>query len=389
MRQDRPVIAREEYPQRWEKARGVMEKLNLDFLVAYADDRATFGPAHARWLVDFPVHFEPCCVILARKGDPALLVGPESPHYAKLRTPVSDIRVLREFTHPDEDYPYTKIEALKDVAASLAPGLSSGRIGLAGRSLMGADVYASFKAALPGEWVDADRELAALRAVKSEGELAVMRHAYGMAEAGLAAAVEAVRPGVLECEVAAEAEYVMRRMGAEGLGIDTFVASGMNSSPIIARATLREIRGDEIVLLTLAPRYQGYHAAVGLPVLLGAVSAEAKRAARAAAEAISVCAGKMRPGAGREVEAAGREVMRVAGFERNFLYSGIHSVGVIEFEAPIFGPGSGEIMRDGMVLSVDIPVFDGPWGGLRVEDGFLVGPNGAERLTRIPYLIER
>jgi Xaa-Pro aminopeptidase len=33
-----------------------------------------------------------------------------------------------------------------------------------------------------------------------------------------------------------------------------------------------------------------------------------------------------------------------------------------------------------MVFSVDIPVFGAPWGGLRIEDGFLIGTDGAERL---------
>jgi Xaa-Pro aminopeptidase len=44
-------------------------------------------------------------------------------------------------------------------------------------------------------------------------------------------------------------------------------------------------------------------------------------------------------------------------------------------------------MQEGMVLSVDIPVFNGSWGGLRVEDGFLVTADGAERLDDAPYAI--
>ena len=37
-----------------------------------------------------------------------------------------------------------------------------------------------------------------------------------------------------------------------------------------------------------------------------------------------------------------------------------------------------------MVLSIDIPIFFAPWGGLRVEDGFVLTATGAEPLQRIP-----
>ncbi|MCP4165790.1 MAG: hypothetical protein GY759_07830 [Chloroflexi bacterium] len=41
-----------------------------------------------------------------------MLVGPESDQYALLAGQVADVRVLQEFTHPDEDYPYSRIQSL-------------------------------------------------------------------------------------------------------------------------------------------------------------------------------------------------------------------------------------------------------------------------------------
>ena len=49
-----PVIPSTEFPQRWQAAQAMMAQHGLDFLVAYSDDRAVFGPAHARWLANFP-----------------------------------------------------------------------------------------------------------------------------------------------------------------------------------------------------------------------------------------------------------------------------------------------------------------------------------------------
>lgn len=387
-----PTIPADEYPRRWARVQALMAERGLDLLVAYADDRAVFGPAHARWLANFPVHFEPVCVLLRPEGSPILLCGPESDEYARLAGQVRDVRVLREFTHPDEDYPYAVIQGLAEVAQEVVGDLRAvRRVGLAGRGLMSADLYAALRAALPdADWLDVEAELCALRAVKSPAEIAVIRRAYHIAEIGLQAAVDAIAPGVTERAVAAEAEAAMRRAGAEGTGIDTIVASGPNSRPILARSTFRRVEAGEIVLLTVAPRYEGYHAAIGRPVLVGDVAAEIVQARDAAVDAQHAAFQALRPGApGREAEAAGRRVVGQFGLESYFLYSGVHSVGVIEFEPPIFGPSSPAVLQPGMVISIDIPLFNAPWGGLRIEDGFLITEAGAERLNHTPYHLDR
>lgn len=387
-----PVIPAEEYPQRWARAQCMMQQEKLDLLVAYADDRATFGPAHARWLANFPVHFEPVCILLFPQGEPCMLCGPETREYATIAGRISDVRVLREFTHPDEDYPFTRIQNLCEIVTKGIPGASSiRRIGLAGRGLIGADLLASFQASFANaEWVDVENALCYVRARKSPAELAVIRYAYQIAEAGLNAGVEAICVGATEREVAAEIESAMRRMGAEGTGIDTIVASGPHSRSILARSTFRVIQPDELVLLTVAPRYEGYHAAIGRPVMVGDPGDEVQNSAEIARKAQAACFGAMRPGIeGRAVEALGRRVVEDAGLGRHFLYSGVHSVGVSEFEPPIFGPSSSAVFQPNMVISVDIPLFDAPWGGLRFEDGFLITESGAERLNQTPYHIAR
>jgi len=388
----KPTIPVEEYSQRWARVQAMMDREALDLVVAYADDRAVFGAAHARWLANFPVHFEPVCIILFRDGSPIMLCGPETREYALLASQLSDVRVLREFTHPNEDYPFSTIQSLAEIVQEAIPDRASvRRIGLAARGLISADLQASFQASFPdAEWAAIENAMCDLRARKSPAELAVIRYAYQIAEAGLNAAVNAIGVGATEREVAAEAESAMRRMGAEGTGIDTIVASGPNSRPILARSTFRAIQADELVLLTLAPRYEGYHAAIGRPVLVGNPGSAVRRAVEVAWQAQEACFREMRPGIeGGAVEAFGRHVVEEAGLGPYFLYSGVHSVGVIEFEPPIFGPSSSALLQPGMVISVDIPLFNTPWGGLRIEDGFLITDSGAERLNHTPYQIAR
>jgi Xaa-Pro aminopeptidase len=389
--QAKPTIPQSEYPRRWAKVQAWMAEQKLDILVAYADDRATFGPAHARWLANFPVHFEPACILMPPEGAPLMLVGPESDQYARLVGQISDVRVLREFTHPDEDYPYSTIQPLREILAELGLQAVVKRVGLAGRGLIGADVLAALQAALPAaEWVDVENALCGLRAQKSPAEMAVIRYAYQIAMAGFEAGVEAIQSGVTERAVAAEIEAAMRRAGAEGTGIDTIVASGPHTRPILARSTFRRIAENDLVLLTIAPRYEGYHAAIGRVILVGDPGPEIRRAREVAVEAQRACFQALRPGReGRQVEAVGRQIVAAAGLGQYFLYSGVHSVGVIEFEPPIFGPSSAAILEQDMVISVDIPMFNAPWGGLRIEDGYRITAEGAEPLHHTPYELQK
>ncbi len=144
------------------------------------------------------------------------------------------------------------------------------------------------------------------------------------------------------------------------------------------------------MLLTVAPRYEGYHGAIGRAVLVGNPGEEVKRALDVACQAQEACFRAMRPDVeGREVEALGRRIVEEAGLGTYFLYSGVHSVGVIEFEPPIFGPSSEARLKKAMVISVDIPLFNTPWGGLRIENGYLTTDTGAERLNETAYKIQK
>ena len=383
-----PRIPDTEFRSRWERLQTALTNAGLDIIVAYADDHAVAGPGHARYLADFAPHFEPVLILVPAAGDPLLLSGPETEMFAQLTARIQDVRVVREFTHPDEEYPFTTLVSLRDeiAEASERAGTPLRRVGLAGLDLMPIRIYEALSQALDGvELVDVESLVTGLRAIKTPAEQAVIRYAYQIAQSGVQAAFDAIHEGATEREVAAAAEFAMRSMGSEGMGIDTIVASGPNTRPILARTRLRELRRDELILLTIAPRYEGYHAAIGRPLVIGQPAKEVRRAMEVAMAAQTAAMEAMRPGVpGSVVEGAARRVVEAAGLGEYFLYCGVHSVGVIEFEPPIFGPGNHDPLRADMILSIDVPLFHAPWGGLRYEDGYLITETGAEPLDEFP-----
>ncbi len=389
-----PRIPDSEFQTRWDRLQATMADAGLDLVIAYADDHAVAGPGHARYFADFAPHFEPVCVLMPAAGEPLLLSGPETETFAQLTARVKDVRVIREFTHPDEEYPFTTLVSLRDVIAEVSEraGAPPRRLGLAGLELMPVKIYHVLKEAFVQgeagagvELIEAENLVTGLRAVKTPAEQSVIRYAYQIAQAGMQAALDAIREGATERDLAAAAEFAMRSLGSEGMGIDTIVASGPNTRPILARTRPRELRRDELILLTIAPRYEGYHAAIGRPLVIGQPPGDVRHAMEVAVAAQKAAMEAMLPGTpGSEVEGAARRVVEAAGLGEYFLYCGVHSVGVIEFEPPIFGPGNHDPLQTDMILSIDVPLFHAPWGGLRYEDGYLITETGAESLDDFP-----
>jgi Xaa-Pro aminopeptidase len=379
---DHPRISDSELASRPAALGSALEDAGFDGWIAFGDDRAVAGADHVRYLTDFQPHFEP--VLLAgRTGDSAALMftGPESVAYASVvsaRASVKAIIAIEEFAHPDEEYPTIAIVSGMATLRDLFAGCR--RIAVLGGAAIPSSVWQRAVAPLIVE----GREVAAgdhvaygLRSLKTDAEQLVIDEAYRIARLGLEAAARALVPGVTEREIAAEAESTMRRAGAEGFGIDTMVASGLtNTAPILARSTFRLIEADDMVTITLAPRYEGYHAALARAFLfrhdarLEAAIDAARRGQRAALELL--VGGRE----GREAVRALSETLAGAKTGAELPYVPVHSIGLIEFEPPIFLSSSAVQIQAGMALSIDSALFHGPWGGLRLEDGFSISATG-------------
>lgn len=382
----RPTIKPEEFVLRGQKVQNLMREKGLDLIIAYADDRFVYGQAYARWLLNYQPAFEPAFIMIPAKGDVVIATGAESVDFVHNFSNCKKAYAVWEFLHPDEEYPYCEVVNIKDVNADLeaSMGHSIRKVGIAGASAVPYHMMLKLREIYGAEnIIDADEEMSLLRAVKTENEIEVIRYAYKIAQAGMDKVAEIIKPGMTEREIAAEAEYVMRKMGSEGMGIDTMVAAGQeHTMPILARITDREIKEGDLVVVTLAPRYQGYHGAVARPFFIGEQSDTVKNVFALVKQAQEETAAKLRPGMiAKEIDETSRRVLNEAGIGNHFVYTGVHSTGVIEFEAPILASTSKTVIEKNMIFSIDIPVFITEWGGMRLENGYLITEDGAEPLN--------
>jgi len=220
------------------------------------------------------------------------------------------------------------------------------------------------------------------RMVKDDEELRLIRAAVRLGATLFDRALEVLRPGVREADVAAEMEYAARLAGAEEMSFPTIIASGARSALPHGRATQQAIAPGGFVVCDFGVILAGYCSDQTRTVWVGAPSTQAQDAYSAVKGAQEAAIAAIQPGVSvGEVDAAARKVLRKAGLGRYFTHSTGHGVGLEIHEAPRVAAGQKEILKPGMVITIEPGVyFPGKWG-VRIEDMVAVREGGCEVLT--------
>jgi len=114
------------------------------------------------------------------------------------------------------------------------------------------------EAAPKSEIRDLDPIVDDLRAIKSPREIAVLRTATHIADAGILRAMHAARAGLIEYQLQAEAEYEFKRRGAYGAAYFALVAAGKNTWYTHYHYDTATLQNGELVQFDYAPDYRYY-----------------------------------------------------------------------------------------------------------------------------------
>lgn len=272
-------------------------------------------------------------------------------------------------------------------------GLGAGRVGLDESSYA---LVAALREQAPRlQLGDGDATMQEARRIKFPEEVALMEEASAIAEAVTATAIEAVRPGVRETDVVAEAMRTLFRLGGEYAHVMTpFVASGEHMSPPNRIASDKIIRENDLVFIDIGAQWSGYFSDLGRTVICGRPSRRQQEVYSAVHAAL--LAGTKTMAAGRtndDVAKAVREVAAKHGLANNFISLFIgHGVGIGSNEPPYIGedlPGAETVtLEEGMVFALEPLIWvEGVrgGGGVRLEDTILVTADGGRPLTRLGW----
>lgn len=374
------TIPRTEYQQRWKTLQQKMAQADLDVLIAHGDEA---DPSNVRYLSNYWPLFETGGVAVGRKGDPILLIGPETLTFAQDRAQCGSIMQLLEYRESAEpEYPGVVLDTFADVIKA-AGGKNVKRIGIAGLPVMPVTVYQSLKkAAGKAKIVKADDLIVEMRTVKSANEIKCMREAFRISEVATEYVLGTMKPGMTEQQVVGLAQAAMYQNGAEYEGHPTYVLSGRASTHAIGRPSPKVLKKGELIQLNIGALVNGYSSSVGRPVCFGKMPAKMRDLVSFGLEAHYKTAEMMKAGEpAAEVVIKFEEFVKAAGYGSYLLYGPCHSIGLMEVERPWMESSSKYPLAENMVFQVDTFLYITGKFGLRWENGVRVTKTGVEWLS--------
>ena len=372
-----------ETEKRIKAVREILKAKGLDAALIYFDE---LNIANGWYLTGWCGQFEKGSVLVPVEGEPILLGGPESEPFVKMSSAITKVRCFPVFMVPEEEYPNATIINFKQLYEELkAEGTDLKRIGFVGTATIPHQVYCDFAEGFGGiDLVDITDEYEDLRAYKSEWEGEQIIKATNLCDIAYDKMVEAIKPGAREFEVAAAGEAICRINGATSFAYSCIVGSGERAKAVVPTATDKVMEDGELVMIGIAPRVNGYAGTFGdtLPVN-GVYTQTQKDLLNHMRETLRLTREMLKPGmTGKEIDVPGRKYYEKHGLADYIVCPFAHSIGLMEAEAPFFGPNGDFVLVPGMTVMVDVSFFGHPQlHGGRIETGYIITENGCRPMS--------
>jgi len=228
-----------------------------------------------------------------------------------------------------------------------------------------------------------DGMIESLRAIKEPEEIELITKAAEIADAAMEYIRDKIRPGVTEKEAAWEIEKFMREEGSQTIPFALIVASGPNSALPHAKPSARAIQSGEPIIIDIGARIGGYSSDLSRTVCLGTPDTAFNRIYDTVLGAQLGAMAIIKQGmTGAEADQPARVIIGQAGYGEAFGHGLGHGVGLAPHEQPRLGPNSLEQLVDGMVFTIEPGIYVDGWGGVRIEDLFMMEKGKVRQISR-------
>jgi Xaa-Pro aminopeptidase len=281
-----------------------------------------------------------------------------------------------------------------------------------------------------------------LRARKSPAEMALIRRAAEISAEGHRAAMRAAEPGMHEYDLAAVLEYTFRRGGGERPAYGSIVGAGPNGTQLHYMRDSRQVRPGDVVVMDAATEFDGYAADITRTIPIdGRFTADQRALYQVVRDAQAAAERNSRPGMSSQAAQDSSVDVRARGLARLgliesasatfdppwpadcvrtpracqqvmlFAIHGIsHGLGLAVHD-PVQASYDDHLYKEGDAFTIEPGLYvsekqldilpDTPRNrafaahvrevvrryegtGVRIEDDYVIGPNGLEWITHVP-----
>jgi Xaa-Pro dipeptidase len=368
-----------EFADRLARVRASMAAQDLDWLIVV-------HPASIHWLTgsDAKSYQEFQCLLVGARNEPLVVL-----------TRQGEVHEFETDSLADEVYGFGGGENEDPVPAFA--GLAR-RYGLLGKRV-GLEVpayylhphhYLALRTLLGDALTEPTELIAGLKLVKSPAELGYIRRAAVLADLGMARFTRDLAPGLSELALAGGVYETLLQNGSGIAASPINLVSGPRSAYSHGAPTARRLRQGDFGSIEFGATFNRYTATIGRQFALGTPTPRMLELYSVVRRASDAMIAAIRDGVPATVpHEAVRAIISEAGLEPFRVHTSGYGLG------PGFPPswaeplhmigGSPHVLKAGMVVTVEPPVFIGPEGlGARLIDNVLVTPTGAELLAQSP-----
>ena len=379
------TFERSEYDDRLRRVRERMAEQGLGSLIST-------DPANMHYLTGYDgwSFYTPQCIVVPLDGDVRLFTRQMDANGARLTTFLGEEAI---FGFPDDFVQQRDRHPMDWIADQLAGVLDGAPVGLEMDSYFFTPrAYEALRTRAPrATFTDGHELVNWVRAVKSPAEIETMREAARIAENVMRAGIDAIEPGVRQCDAAA-AIYAAQATGTAEAGGDypaivPMLPTGEGTSTPHLTWSDAPFATGEATILELAGCRRRYHAPIARTVFLGEPPRKLAETAAITVEGLEVALAAVRPGATCEqVESAWREHIARHGLEKTSRIG--YSIGL--GYPPDWGEhtmslrqGDTTPLEAGMAFHMIVGMWMDDWG-FEASETFVVTEAGAECLCSFP-----
>jgi Xaa-Pro aminopeptidase len=223
------------------------------------------------------------------------------------------------------------------------------------------------------------------RLIKTQNEIERMKRAAELGDIGFDAVLNSIKVGKTEKEIAAEAEYAMRKAGGDGTSFDTIIATGENSTFPHATTSEKKIDDGDIIIVDIGSRYNGYCSDMTRTFIFGKVDPEKAKLVNLVNDCQQHVLDNIKAGlicADVDELARGFFNEKEKDWSSRFIHSLGHGVGIEIHENPYLSPISHMILGENMIVTVEPGLYIPGLGGARTEDLIVIKNDGFDCLTQ-------
>ena len=262
-------FTKEEYKNRLKKVQSSMQDMGIELLISQDPSNMNYLTGYDAW----SFYYAQCVVVHVNCDEPICFVRDQDAGGAYIKTYLKDENIIKYNEKYIHTWPLHPYDALVDLIKEKKWDKLS--IGLEMDShYFTAFCYEKIKNGLPNAKIkDCERLVNWVRVVKSDAEIKLMKSAAEITKLGMEKAMEAINPGVRQCDAVSQIYSTLIKgtpeFGGDYASIVPMLPTGKGTSASHLTWTEDKFVEGEATIIEIAGTHKKYHCPMARTVLLG------------------------------------------------------------------------------------------------------------------------